>query len=148
MIGLIQRVKRAQVVVGNETISQIDSGILLLLGVEKKDTISSTQKLAKKMANLRIFPDSEGKMNLSLLDIKGELLVIPQFTLVADTAKGNRPGFSNSAPPALGKSLYDEFIEHFNSTYSAYTACKSGRFGANMQVELVNDGPATFYLSV
>ncbi|MFT5670618.1 MAG: D-tyrosyl-tRNA(Tyr) deacylase, partial [Glaciecola sp.] len=102
MIGLIQRVKRAQVVVGNETISQIDSGILLLLGVEKKDTISSTQKLAKKMANLRIFPDSEGKMNLSLLDIKGELLVIPQFTLVADTAKGNRPGFSNSAPPALG----------------------------------------------
>ena len=84
-------------------------------------------------------------MNLSLLDIKGELLVISQFTLVADTAKGNRPGFSNSAPPTIGKSLYDEFIEHFNSTYSA---CKNGRFGANMQVELVNDGPATFYLSV
>ncbi|MFT6269048.1 MAG: D-tyrosyl-tRNA(Tyr) deacylase [Alphaproteobacteria bacterium] len=145
MIGLIQRVKRAQVMVEDETIGHINTGILLLLGVEKNDTSSSTKKLSKKVANLRIFPDEEGKMNRSLLDIKGELLVISQFTLVADTAKGNRPGFSNSAPPALGKSLYCEFIEHFSCTYST---CKSGRFGANMQVELINDGPATFYLNV
>lgn len=145
MIGLIQRVKHAQVSVNNECISKIGSGILLLLGVEKHDTQSSIEKLAKKVANLRIFDDEEGKMNLSLTAVKGELLVVSQFTLVADTTKGNRPGFSNSAPAVLGESLYNDFITHFNSTYAI---CKSGRFGANMQVELVNDGPATFYLQV
>lgn len=145
MIGLIQRVKQAKVSVDNELHSQIDQGILLLLGIEKKDSSENIEKLARKVANLRIFEDENAKMNLSLSDIQGELLVVSQFTLVADTAKGNRPGFSNSAPPALSEILYDEFIKHFTCTYAP---CKSGRFGANMQVELINDGPATFYIQV
>jgi len=145
MIGLIQRVRSASISVNQQSISRINVGILLLLGVEKNDTNIELEKLAKKVANLRIFSDAEGKMNLNLLTVNGELLVVSQFTLVADTAKGNRPGFSNSAPPALGESLYNDFITHFGSTYSP---CKSGQFGANMQVELINDGPATFYLKV
>lgn len=145
VIGLIQRVKQAQVSVDHEVISEIQQGILLLLGVEKHDNKTSLEKLAKKVANLRIFEDDNAKMNLSLVDVKGELLVVSQFTLVADTAKGNRPGFSNSAPHALGENLYNTFIEHFSE---AYSPCKSGRFGANMAVELINDGPATFYLKV
>ena len=145
MIGLIQRVKQAKVSVGKEIIGQIDQGILLLLGIEKNDNKEKIEKLARKVANLRIFEDDNAKMNLSLLDIKGQLLVVSQFTLVADTAKGNRPGFSNSASPALGETLYDEFIEHFTCTHAP---CKSGQFGANMQVELINDGPATFYIQV
>jgi D-tyrosyl-tRNA(Tyr) deacylase len=145
MIGLIQRVKGAKVSVDGQTLGQIETGILLLLGLEKHDSSDHVKKLAKKVASLRIFPDHQDKMNLSLSDIQGELLVVSQFTLVADTTKGNRPGFSNSAPPALGEALYEEFIEHYSNTYSA---CRSGRFGANMQVELVNDGPATFYLHV
>lgn len=143
MIGLIQRVKQAKVSVDNTLVSRIDNGILLLLGIEKKDTIDDIKKLARKVANLRIFEDDNAKMNLSLLDTQGELLVVSQFTLVADTAKGNRPGFSNSAPHELSKTLYDQFITHYSCEY---TTCKSGRFGANMQVELTNDGPATFYL--
>jgi D-tyrosyl-tRNA(Tyr) deacylase len=145
MIGLIQRVKRAHVMVDNHALGKIGPGILLLLGVEKHDNSRTLEKLAKKVANIRIFPDEDDKMNLNLMAIKGELLVVSQFTLVADTGKGNRPGFSNSATPALGEELYNEFIAHFNSTYRK---CESGRFGANMQVELINDGPATFYLSV
>ncbi len=145
MIGLIQRVQHAMVRVDNNTISQINKGILLLLGVEKNDSSTHVVKLAKKVANMRIFEDDAGKMNLSLQDIKGQLLVVSQFTLVADTTKGNRPGFSNSAAPLLGQALYEEFVEHFGATYCP---CEQGRFGANMQVELINDGPATFYLQV
>lgn len=145
MIGLIQRVQHAKVSVDDKIIGQIDRGILLLLGVEKNDSKENVEKLAKKVANLRIFEDLNAKMNLSLLNIEGELLLMSQFTLVADTAKGNRPGFSNSAPAAIGENLYEHFINHFTTSY---TPCKSGRFGANMQVELINDGPATFYLQV
>jgi D-tyrosyl-tRNA(Tyr) deacylase len=145
VIGLIQRVKRAKVSVDTVVISEIDHGMLLFLGVEKNDNNDNVERLSKKVANLRIFADENAKMNLSLLDVKGELLVVSQFTLVSDIAKGNRPGFSNSAPPALGETLYKHFINHFTATY---TSCKSGRFGANMQVELINDGPATFYLQV
>lgn len=145
MIGLIQRVKYAKVSVAGETIGQIDAGILLLLGVEKGDNADKVKKLAKKVAMLRIFPDTDDKMNLSLSDTHGELLVVSQFTLAADTSKGNRPGFSNSAEPALGKALFDEFVTHYNQSYRT---CQSGRFGANMQVELLNDGPATFTLKV
>lgn len=145
MIGLIQRVKRAKVSVETVVIGEIDHGILLLLGIEKNDSNDSVERLAKKVANLRIFEDENAKMNLSLLDVKGELLVVSQFTLVADIAKGNRPGFSNSAPPVLSENLYKQFINHYTAVY---TSCKSGRFGANMQVELINDGPATFYLQV
>jgi D-tyrosyl-tRNA(Tyr) deacylase len=145
MIGLIQRVTSAKVVVGGEPVGQIQGGILLLLGVEKDDSSSQIEKLARKIRNLRIFADEDGKMNLSLKDTQGKLLVVSQFTLVADTAKGNRPGFSNSAPPELGEKLYNEFIEHYSTTYDH---CEAGTFGANMQVELVNDGPATFHIKV
>lgn len=145
MIGLIQRVTRAKVLVDARAVGQIDKGILLLLGVEKNDTLAQIEKLAKKVANLRIFADADGKMNKSLQDIDGQLLVVSQFTLVADTAKGNRPGFSNSASHVDGERIYNAFIAHFCATYSE---CQSGCFGANMQVELINDGPATFYLRV
>lgn len=145
MKALIQRVSYAQVNVNNQCINSISAGILLLLGIEKQDTLQSVERLAKKVANLRIFEDDNGKMNLSLLATKGELLVVSQFTLVADTDKGNRPGFSNSAPALLSESLYNNFITHFNDQYGP---CKGGQFGANMQVELINDGPATFYLQI
>ena len=111
MIGLIQRVTAASVEVDNITIGAINSGILLFLGVEKEDTIQQAEKLLHKVINYRIFEDDAGKMNLSLRDIAGELLIVPQFTLVADTQKGLRPSFSSAAPPALGKDLYDEFVK-------------------------------------
>lgn len=145
MIGLIQRVKYAKVLVDKQVIGEIQSGILLLLGVEKDDSFVNVEKLAKKVAALRIFPDQNDKMNLSLQSTQGELLVVSQFTLVADTTKGNRPGFSNSAPPILGEQLYNEFIAHYSHMYAP---CQSGHFGANMEIELLNDGPATFYLNV
>lgn len=150
MIGLIQRVTNARVMVDNTSIARIENGILLLLGVEKHDGIKEVEKLARKVANIRIFADENDKMNKSLLDIQDQvtqarLLVVSQFTLVADTAKGNRPGFSNSAPPDVSIALYEQFISYYQAHYGA---CESGQFGANMQVELVNDGPATFYLQV
>jgi D-tyrosyl-tRNA(Tyr) deacylase len=144
MIGLIQRVKHAKVTTNGEMLGSIQAGILLLLGVEKNDDIAKVHKLAKKITNLRIFPDENDKMNLSLIDTKSQLLVVSQFTLVATTAKGNRPGFSNCAEPSLGESLYNEFINHYTKLYGP---CQSGRFGANMQITLVNDGPTTFYLT-
>lgn len=145
MIGLIQRVTHAHVSVDEQIIGQIDKGILLLLGVEKLDSLENMKQLAKKIANFRMFEDENGKMNKSLLDIKGQLLVVSQFTLVADTRKGNRPGFSNGASPEHGLAMYQAFIEHFEAEY---LPCQSGRFGANMQVALVNDGPATFTIKV
>lgn len=145
MIGLIQRVTQAKVSVDGESINAINNGILLLIGVEKHDDNESVKRLAKKVANLRIFEDDQGKMNQSLLAVKGELLVVSQFTLMADTTKGNRPGFSNSATPELSLRLYNDFISHFTHEYGP---CKGGLFGANMQVELTNDGPATFYLQI
>ena len=145
MIGLIQRVSKASVCVDSQIISEINQGILLLLAVERQDTPEQVAKLAKKIANLRIFEDDEGKMNNSLTDIQGELLVVSQFTLAADISKGNRPGFSGSAPPLLAEKLYRDFIEHYQRLYGQ---CQQGQFGANMQVALINEGPATFYLKV
>lgn len=145
MIGLIQRVSQASVSVENTTIGEISQGLLLFLGVEKDDTPISVKNLARKVANIRIFEDEAGKMNKSLLDINGQILVISQFTLVANTQKGNRPGFSDAAPPALGQDLYNAFLSHFKDEY---IPCQSGQFGANMQVALVNDGPATFTIKV
>jgi D-tyrosyl-tRNA(Tyr) deacylase len=145
MIGLIQRVTHANVCVEQQTIAEIKKGVLLLLGVEKGDTQQHIVKLAKKVAQLRIFEDAQDKMNNSLIDIDGELLVVSQFTLVADTNKGNRPGFSNAAPPHEGKQLYEDFIAHYKAMYGK---CQHGQFGATMQVTLVNDGPATFHLKV
>ena len=144
MIALIQRVSNAQVVVDGETIGAIGNGIMLLLGVQKDDDSDKAKKLLDKILSYRIFADDEGRMNRSLRDIKGELLVVSQFTLAADTRKGTRPGFSKGAAPALAEALYDEFVELAKLEVS--TAC--GRFGADMKVSLTNDGPVTFWLEV
>ncbi len=144
MIALIQRVSQAQVVVEGETVGAVGHGILLLLGVQKDDDSDKAKKLLDKVLSYRIFSDDEGRMNRSLRDINGELLVVSQFTLAADTRKGTRPGFSKGAAPALAEALYDEFVEL--AKHEVSTA--SGRFGADMKVSLTNDGPVTFWLEV
>lgn len=145
MIGLIQRVSGAKVEVNNETVGQISKGILLLLGVEREDDEAKAQKLADKVLRYRIFADDAGKMNLNLNQVQGQLLVVSQFTLVADTQKGNRPGFSAGASPEKGEFLYRYFVDYCRSQN---TDCQTGRFGADMQVSLVNDGPVTFQFRV
>ncbi len=143
MKGLIQRVKSASVNVDDLPVASIETGILLLLGIEKDDDILHVEKMARKVFNYRIFSDVDGKMNKSLSDVNGELLVVSQFTLVADTTKGNRPGFSKGASPAHGESIYQAFIEHVSQQYRE---CQTGVFGADMAVSLVNDGPVTFWV--
>ena len=143
MIGLIQRVKQAKVEVEDQVVGQIQQGILLLLGVEKHDSQASAEKLCNKVLNYRIFVDQQDKMNLNIRQISGELLVVSQFTLVADTQKGNRPGFSSGASPELGAELYEHFIACAKKTG---LVCETGKYGADMQVSLVNDGPVTFWL--
>lgn len=145
MIALIQRVANAAVEVNGNTVGSIGKGILLLLGVEKTDSQTEIEKLARKVFNYRIFNDEQGKMNKSLLDINGELLVVSQFTLVAQTDKGNRPGFSLGASPEHGKKIYEDFISY---VAEHYRACESGEFGADMQVSLLNDGPVTFQFNI
>ena len=145
MIGLIQRVNEACVTVAGETVGEIGPGILILLGVEKNDTQAEVEKLATKLTNYRIFSDEDGKMNLNIRQTGGAVLVVSQFTLVADTRKGNRPGFSRGATPELGNALYKAFI-HQLQTLDIPVA--SGQFGADMQVQLINDGPVTFHLQV
>jgi D-aminoacyl-tRNA deacylase len=144
MIGLIQRVSTASVRVEGQVTGSIGGGILLLLGVQKEDNQARADKLLGKILNYRIFADEEGRMNRSLLDSGGELLVVSQFTLAADTAKGTRPGFSTAAPPAQAEALYDYFLQQ--AALRVRVAC--GRFGADMQVSLTNDGPVTFWLEV
>ena len=143
MKGLIQRVSRASVEVDGELVGAIERGLLLLLGVEREDTEQSIDRLLHKLTYYRIFPDSEGKMNLSVREIEGAVLVVSQFTLAADTRKGLRPGFSTAASPELAERLYDHFVEKLKAT-GVETA--TGIFGADMQVSLVNDGPVTFML--
>ena len=145
MIGLIQRVSSAKVDVSNNTISHIEQGILLLLGIEKEDNQEKADKLLQRVLNYRIFEDDTGRMNLSLNDIKGDLLVVSQFTLAADTKKGLRPSFSSAASPEIAKTLYDYFLIQAKQTD---LLIQSGEFGADMQVSLVNDGPVTFCLQV
>lgn len=145
MKGLIQRVRRASVEVDGTTVGSIDNGILLLLGIERDDTETHADKLLKKVTHYRIFPDDEQRMNLSLKDTRGGLLIVSQFTLVADTLKGMRPGFSQGATPEHGKALYDYFVDQAKNT-DANICIATGIFGANMQVSLVNDGPVTFML--
>ena len=145
MQGLIQRVKQAKVEVAGEVVGEISNGILLLLGVEKQDTEQSAQKLLHKVSNYRIFTDEQGKMNFSLNDIKGELLVVSQFTLAADTKKGMRPSFSSAGTPEQANTLYEYFIAEAKK---AGLTVATGQFGADMQVSLCNDGPVTFNLSV
>ena len=143
MLGLIQRVSSASVVIDYETVGEIDQGILLLLGVQKHDAMGSADKLLQKVLNYRMFSDPEGKMNLSLSDINGGLLIVSQFTLAADTKKGLRPSFSSAAPPEQAENLYNHFV---NQATEQHLKVQNGRFGADMQVCLVNDGPVTFML--
>ncbi len=148
MKGLIQRVSHASVVVEGERVGEINDGILLLLGVEKDDTAAGAQKLLDKVLKYRIFPDENGKMNRSLTDTGGGLLVVSQFTLVADTRKGLRPGFSSGATPALGEELYEWFVEKARGQHGSVGKVACGRFGADMKVSLLNDGPVTFMLEM
>ena len=142
---LIQRVKRASVTIGGELYSSISQGILALVGIEKGDALDEVQKLAKKTVNLRIFPDENDKMNKSLLDIAGEMLVVSQFTLCGDCKKGTRPSFDKSASPDIANELYEAFVKEISS-YGVRV--QTGSFGAMMDVELINDGPVTFMLEV
>ncbi len=143
MIGLIQRVLEAKVVVNGETVGAIQTGILLLLGVEREDTEAQAKRLLERVLNYRIFEDNEGRMNRSLLDIQGGLLVVPQFTLPADTQRGNRPSFTPAAPPEQGKQLFDYFCQQIEVQGHKL---QSGVFGADMKVHLINNGPVTFWL--
>lgn len=143
MKALIQRVSSASVDVNGERIGEINKGILVLLGVEREDNNAAADKLLKKIINYRIFPDKEGKMNLNLQQIDGELLIVSQFTLVADTKKGLRPGFSSGASPELGEALYQYVIQEAKKKIPNVA---TGQYGADMQVSLVNDGPVTFWL--
>ena len=143
MIGLIQRVKHASVAVDGEVIGQIDQGLLALVGVQKHDNQASADKLLKRMLSYRVFADAEDKMNLSLPDIGGGLLLVSQFTLAADTQKGARPSFSSAASPDLGHELFEYVV---NQARVQHPVVETGRFGADMQVSLLNDGPVTFWL--
>ncbi len=145
MRGLIQRVTRASVTVDQQIVGDINQGILLLLGVQRDDDEAALDKLLNKLINYRIFSDDDGKMNLSLSDIGGEILVISQFTLAADTKKGLRPGFSSAAHPQAAEALYETFVEKLRQQ-TALAKVATGVFGADMKVELLNDGPVTFLL--
>ncbi|MFB3894769.1 MAG: D-aminoacyl-tRNA deacylase [bacterium] len=143
MVAVIQRVKRAQVSVSDKIISQIGQGLLVLVGAHKSDTETDAAYLAKKIPELRIFSDPAGKMNLSLKDIQGELLLVSQFTLCADIYSGRRPSFTEAASPDLAIKLIDQLISSFKAQQ---IKVQTGEFAASMQVELVNDGPVTFVL--
>jgi len=145
MIALIQRVTNAQVIVNQQTIGQIERGILALIGVEKKDSRDEADKLLKRLINYRIFSDQNDKMNLSLLDIQGGLLLVPQFTLAAETKKGLRPSFSCAASPELGEQMFNYIVQQANCEFGKV---QTGQFGADMKVSLCNDGPVTFWLQV
>ena len=140
---LIQRVKHASVTIDNQLHSKISKGILALVGIEKGDSLENVQKMAKKVVNLRIFADENDKMNLSLLDVLGEMLIVSQFTLCGDCKKGTRPSFDKSAHPDIANELYEAFIKEVASYGIKHG---TGRFGAMMDVELINDGPVTFML--
>ena len=145
MIALIQRVKRASVTVDGEIVGQIKQGLLVLLGVEREDEFEKMAKLATKVMSYRVFSDENGKMNLNLSQVNGQLLVVSQFTLAADTGRGLRPSFSSAATPEQAHTLYQAFVEYCREQGMV---TETGRFGADMQVELVNDGPVTFNLQV
>ena len=143
MKALIQRVRGARVEVAGEIVGAIDQGLLALVGVEPQDNPASVAKLLHKLLNYRVFSDADGKMNLSLKDVGGGLLLVSQFTLAADTKSGLRPSFSSAAPPALGAELFEQLVV---LACQQHPQVATGRFGADMQVHLVNDGPVTFLL--
>lgn len=144
MKAVLQRVKHASVTINNELYSKIDRGILVFYGVEKGDTPDKMEWMAKKIAGLRIFEDINGKMNLSCADISGEILVVSQFTLAADCAKGTRPGFDKAEKPQQAKIMYENFIKEIQKNN---LTVKSGKFGATMDIALLNDGPVTIILN-
>jgi D-tyrosyl-tRNA(Tyr) deacylase len=143
VIALIQRVCEAEVTVGDETVGAIGAGILALIGVERGDDERAAERLVERVLGYRIFPDAEGRMNLSLADAGGALLAVPQFTLAADTRKGARPSFSGAAEPAESERLFERFVALAGERIAAVAR---GRFGAHMRVRLINDGPVTFWL--
>ncbi|PIT41149.1 D-aminoacyl-tRNA deacylase [Snodgrassella alvi] len=144
MIALIQRVKQANVEVNGETVGQIKQGLLILLGVEQEDDAQKAERLCDKVLGYRVFSDQDNKMNLNVRQIDGQVLVVSQFTLAADTKKGTRPSFTKGAAPAAAERLYNYFVELCQRKISTET----GIFAANMQVSLINDGPVTFWLQV
>ena len=141
MKALIQRVKRASVTIGGELYSKIGKGLLVFLGVVKEDTVENCEKLSQKVLNLRIFEDENDKMNLSVNDVKGEILVVSQFTLCGDCKKGTRPSFDKAAHPDIAVKLYEDFVEKIRASG---LKTETGKFRAMMDVELINDGPVTF----
>ncbi len=145
MIALLQRVSSAGVVVDDETVGAIERGLLVLVGVESGDNEAVADRLLERLLNYRVFSDADGKMNLSVRDIGGGVLLVPQFTLAADTRKGLRPSFSSAAPPEQGRMLFDYLLQRARTVHAPVG---QGRFGADMKVTLTNDGPVTFWLQV
>ena len=144
MIALLQRVDSAEVHINKEVYNKINSGLLVLLGIDKNDKLSDIKYLVDKIIHLRIFNDDKDKMNLSIIDIQGEILIISQFTLLADIKKGRRPSFIQSAEPNIAKNLYNIFVDQL---HSSNLIIKTGQFGAMMDIKLINNGPATFILN-
>jgi len=145
MIGLLQRVSEARVTVDGKVIGEVSKGLLVLVCAQREDTEENAEKLAKKILAYRIFEDENGKMNKSISDVGGELLVVPQFTLAADTSRGLRPSFTPAAAPDVGERLYEHFV---SAVRQSPLKVETGEFGAHMQVGLVNDGPVTIWLEV
>ncbi|MEO7385598.1 MAG: D-aminoacyl-tRNA deacylase [Gammaproteobacteria bacterium] len=145
MIGLLQRVKWAQVSISGKIVARTGPGLLVLLGVERGDSDPVADRLAERLLAYRVFPDDAGRMNRSLVDVAGDLLLVPQFTLAADTSQGNRPGFESAALPEEGRRLFERLVA---ATRSRCTRVQTGEFGADMEVELLNTGPVTFSLRV
>ena len=143
MIGLLQRVTEARVVVDDALVGEIGLGLLVLVGVERGDDQRQADRLLERLLGYRVFADAEGKMNLSVRDIGGGLLLVPQFTLAADTVKGMRPSFTPAAPPHQGRQLFNYLLEQ---AHRQHAPVATGQFGAHMRVNLVNDGPVTFWL--
>lgn len=143
MIGLLQRVSSAAVEIEGREIARIGPGLLVLVAVERDDTSLEAGRLLDRLLNYRVFADAEDRMNLSVTDVNGGLLLVPQFTLAADTKKGLRPGFSTAAPPDEGRQRFEEFLDLARQRFPGVQA---GHFGAHMQVSLVNDGPVTFWI--
>jgi len=145
MIALLQRVTQSHVAVDGQTIGAIGRGLLVLVGVERGDSEVQADRLLEKLLTYRVFPDANDRMNLSVQDVAGGLLLVPQFTLAAETSKGTRPGFSSAAPPEEGRRLFHYFVDRARERHLSVA---TGEFGANMQVSLINDGPVTFWLQV
>ena len=145
MIAVLQRVSEAWVSVNGSNIARIEQGMMVLIGVQQSDTPDSAFKMAKKLTSYRIFADEQGKMNLSVKQISGSLLLVPQFTLAAQTNKGMRPGFSSAAAPEKGKEIFESFVEQCTKQHRS---TQSGLFGADMEVGLINDGPVTFIFDI